>query len=110
MDRPLRTLTTLDRFGLVEWDRGAPTLRMLQPTELMKAMGFDKNFILPESTRRNQVKVLGNGVCPPVMEKIVRGIAKEYLRKRGRIKINGRRVLSEVPAIEQVNVLQPAVI
>ena len=35
LDRPLRTLTTLDRFGLVTWDGNQPMLRMLQVDELL---------------------------------------------------------------------------
>lgn len=30
LDRPLRTVTTLDRFGLVRWENSTPMLRMLQ--------------------------------------------------------------------------------
>jgi DNA (cytosine-5)-methyltransferase 1 len=40
LDRPLRTLTTLDRFGLVTWDGREPMLRTLQVEELLHAMGF----------------------------------------------------------------------
>ena len=71
LDRPLRTLTTLDRFGLVEWNRGGPTLRMLQIPELRRAMGFGESFRLEHGTRRDRIRILGNGVCPPVMEAIV---------------------------------------
>ena len=76
LDRPLRTLTTLDRFGLVERNNGNPTLRMLQVPELRRAMGFDDAYVLNSGTRREQVKMLGNGVCPPVMEAIVRSLCK----------------------------------
>lgn len=71
LDRPLRTLTTLDRFGLVTWDGGTPMMRMLQVPELKAAMGFGKEFDLDHGTRRDQIRILGNGVCPPVMEAIV---------------------------------------
>jgi DNA (cytosine-5)-methyltransferase 1 len=40
LERPLRTLTTLDRFGLVTWEGSEPMLRMLQVNELKSAMGF----------------------------------------------------------------------
>lgn len=72
IDRPLRTLTTLDRFGLVEWDGNHPTLRMLQVPELRRAMGFTKAFKLKNGSRRDKIRVLGNGVCPPVMRAIVK--------------------------------------
>lgn len=72
LDRPLRTITTIDRFGLVTWQGGKSYFRMLQVPELMRAMGFrnnDRHSFL--GTRREQIKQIGNGVCPPVMEVIV---------------------------------------
>jgi len=74
LDAPLRTVTTIDRFGLVTWEKGEPMLRMLQPTELLKAMGAGINHKLPTGTRRDKVKLCGNGVCSPVMEIIFREI------------------------------------
>lgn len=72
LDRPIRTLTTLDRFGLVTWKNGTPFLRMLQVDELRAAMGFPETYKFNQGSRRDRVKMLGNGVCPPVMEAIVR--------------------------------------
>ena len=71
LNRPLRTVTTLDRFALIQYDRGEPRLRMLQVPELKRAMGFDENFELPTGTRRDRIRLLGNGVCPPVMKDVV---------------------------------------
>lgn len=68
LDAPLRTVTTLDRFGLITWEKRTPMLRMLQPTELLRAMGAGTTHILPFGTRRDKVKLCGNGVCSPVME------------------------------------------
>lgn len=76
LDRPLRTLTTLDRFGLVEWIDGEPMLRMLQIPELKRAMGLPPEFSFADVSRRDQVKILGNGVCGPVMEAVVRTLTK----------------------------------
>ena len=76
LDRPLRTLTTLDRFGLVTWQGRTPMLRMLQVPELKRAMGFCSDYKLPYGTRRDQIKILGNGVCPPVMESIIRTLMR----------------------------------
>ena len=76
IDRPLRTLTTLDRFGLVTWSGQTPRLRMLQVPELQRAMGFDKNYSLSHGSRRDRVKMLGNSVCPPVMEAVVRSLTQ----------------------------------
>jgi DNA (cytosine-5)-methyltransferase 1 len=74
LDRPLRTMTTLDRFGLVTWKRGIPMLRMLQVPELRKAMGFTCGYRLDTGTRRDKIRILGNAVCPPVMEAVVRSL------------------------------------
>ncbi len=71
LERPLRTLTTLDRFGLVQWDGRQPTLRMLQVPELKRAMSLSAEFKLRHGSRRDQIKLLGNGVCPPVMRAVV---------------------------------------
>jgi len=71
LERPLRTLTTLDRFGLVQWINREPTLRMLQVPELKRAMGLPSAFRLDHGTRRDKVKLLGNGVCAPVMRHVV---------------------------------------
>lgn len=78
LNRPLRTLTTLDRFGLVQWIDGEPRLRMLQVPELQRAMGFkpilDREFNPGCKIRRDRIKILGNGVCPNVMESVVRSL------------------------------------
>ncbi len=71
LDRPLRTITTLDRFALVERNGVGRIMRMLQPPELAAAMGFPENYSWPETTRRNWIKLLGNAVSPPVMKAIV---------------------------------------
>ncbi len=68
---PLRTVTTLDRFGLCEPGPDGLTLRMLQPAELAQAMGFGDELVLDRGSRRDRIKLLGNCVCPPVMEAAV---------------------------------------
>ncbi len=73
LDRPLRTVTTIDRFGLVTWEDGVPQLRMLQVPELTRAMGFGSGYRLDSvGRRRDRIRLLGNGVAPPVMEAVVR--------------------------------------
>lgn len=74
LDRPLRTLTTLDRFGLVTWDGNEPMLRMLQVDELRKAMGFPEEYVLKHGSRRDRIKMIGNGVCPPVMSAVIESL------------------------------------
>jgi DNA (cytosine-5)-methyltransferase 1 len=71
LDRPLRTLTTVDRFGLIRWRDGVPTIRMLQLPEIRRGMGLPDGFKLDFGTRRDKVKLMGNGVCAPVMRKVV---------------------------------------
>jgi len=72
LDVPLRTITTLDRFALVKPDgNGGHLMRMLQPPELQAAMGFPPEFKLEHGSRRNKIHLLGNAVCPPVMQAIV---------------------------------------
>ena len=75
VSEPLGTITTLDRFAYVSYDNRNAMMRMLQPEELKHAMGYDDSFILDEVegiTRRDRVKLMGNGVCPPVMSAIIR--------------------------------------
>ncbi|MCU7843285.1 MAG: DNA cytosine methyltransferase [Candidatus Thiodiazotropha sp. (ex Monitilora ramsayi)] len=74
LDAPLRTITTLDRFGLITWKGNTPYLRMLQPPELLKAMGAGFRHQLPYGSRRDKIKLCGNGVCSPVMEMIFKKI------------------------------------
>ena len=74
LSRPLRTITTLDRFALIESNGNGSRMRMLQVPELRRAMGFSENFKLPAGTRRDRIRLLGNAVCPPVMEAIVRSL------------------------------------
>jgi DNA (cytosine-5)-methyltransferase 1 len=73
VDKPLRTITTLDRFALVIPTRKGHQMRMLQPEELKLAMGFGNDYNLDIAvTRREKIKLMGNGVCPPVMSSIVK--------------------------------------
>lgn len=75
IDAPLRTVTTIDRFGLVTWKNNVPYLRMLQPNELLKAMGAGEEHLLPLGSRREKVKLCGNGVCSDVMTAIFKWIS-----------------------------------
>ena len=74
VDRPLRTITTVDRFALVRPTKEGHMMRMLQVPELQRAMGVDKEFSLEGGTRRDRVRLLGNGVCPPVMQAVVESL------------------------------------
>jgi DNA (cytosine-5)-methyltransferase 1 len=71
---PLRTLTTLDRFGYVrpKKKKKGYEMRMLQVPEIRAAMGFPAKHGLNHGTRREKIKLLGNAVCPPVMKAVIR--------------------------------------
>jgi DNA (cytosine-5)-methyltransferase 1 len=69
LDKPLGTITTRDRFALVDGDR----MRMLTVDEYRRAMGFPDDYRLP-STRKTAIHLLGNAVCPPVAAEIIRQI------------------------------------
>lgn len=80
LDEPLRTVTTLDRFALVEKIRGEYLMRMLQPQELARAMGVSAIHKFRYGTRRDKIKLCGNGVCAPVMEQVIRSVIPEKYR------------------------------
>jgi DNA (cytosine-5)-methyltransferase 1 len=69
--RPIGTLTTLDRWALVDGDR----MRMLTPGEIRAGMGFPADYQLP-AQRRLAVHLLGNAVCPPVAADLLREIRR----------------------------------
>jgi DNA (cytosine-5)-methyltransferase 1 len=77
IDRPLRTVTTLDRFAYVKSSFDGLMMRMLQPEELKLAMGFPTTYKLTGGTRRDKVRLMGNAVCPPVMESVVRSLLSQ---------------------------------
>jgi len=83
LDVPLRTITTIDRFGLVTWDGDTPYLRMLQPSELLRAMTGSQVHGLPFGSRREKVKLCGNGVCSEVMAAIFQWIVAQEERHAG---------------------------
>ena len=80
MDSPLRTITTVDRFAYVKPTAEGHMMRMLQPDELRKAMGFPESYSFPNVTRREKVKLMGNAVCSPVMEAIVASLRSSKKR------------------------------
>jgi DNA (cytosine-5)-methyltransferase 1 len=63
-------VTTKDRYALVDGDR----MRMLTVAEYGRAMGFRQDYIVT-GTRADQVKQLGNAVCPPVAAHILQEVA-----------------------------------
>ena len=76
IDRPLRTITTLDRFAYVRPTADGHEMRMLQPPELAAAMGFPSDHLWPDVSRRDRIKLIGNAVCPQVMCAVVRHLTR----------------------------------
>jgi DNA (cytosine-5)-methyltransferase 1 len=73
---PMHTITTKDRFGLVQvqgqdYEIVDIGLRMLQPRELARAQGMPEDYKLP-GTKTRQVRCIGNSVSPPPAEALVR--------------------------------------
>jgi DNA (cytosine-5)-methyltransferase 1 len=64
--RPVGTITTRDRWGVVDGDR----TRMLTKEECRAAMGFPDTYILP-ARHTEAVHMLGNAVCPPAARDVI---------------------------------------
>jgi DNA (cytosine-5)-methyltransferase 1 len=45
-------------------------------------MGFPDTFRLERGTRRDRIRLLGNAVCPPVMQAIVAGLMADQASTR----------------------------
>ena len=77
LNRPLRTITTVDRFALVKPDKEhGHVMRMLQVPELQAAMGMPVKMKLEAGTRRDRIKMIGNAVCPPVKRQVLSSLTK----------------------------------
>ena len=66
LNKPLGTVTTKERFALVN----GKNMRMLTRSEYTAAMGFPSDYRLPKS-KTKAVHMLGNAVCPPVAKSIL---------------------------------------
>lgn len=72
LGRPLGTLTTRDRYSLIDGDR----MRMLTGRECLRGMGFPDSYRVP-TTRKMQIFLAGNAVSPPVARAMFEAI-KSY--------------------------------
>lgn len=81
--QPLHTITTHDRFGIVtihgvDYQIVDIGLRMLTPKELFTAQGFPADYQFQnvahskKLSKTAQVRMVGNSVCPPLAEALVR--------------------------------------
>tara|TARA_R110000850_G_scaffold275207_1_gene414122 strand:- start:8578 stop:9498 length:921 start_codon:yes stop_codon:yes gene_type:complete len=66
LDRPIGTITTLDRWAVVDGDR----MRMLSRWECRAAMSFPDTYQLPDN-HRLAVHLMGNAVCPVPVSHII---------------------------------------
>lgn len=71
IDRPIGTITTFDRWALIDGDR----MRMLSVTEARRAMGFPDDYILPAQAKAAMM-MLGNAVAPPVARDFIEAIRR----------------------------------
>ena len=69
LSRPLGTLTTKDRYAVIDGDR----MRMLTVDENRKAMGFPPDYKLP-SGHADAIKMLGNAVVPIVARDVIQAL------------------------------------
>jgi DNA (cytosine-5)-methyltransferase 1 len=73
LDEPIRTVTTQDHWAVIDGDKYRP----LTVRETARAMGFPDTYRWPEgSKRRDQIKGLGNAVCPPAARKMIERLAQ----------------------------------
>lgn len=70
--RPLGTVTTRDRWAVVDGDR----MRMMSVPEYRAAMGFPADYVLPQKPRSLAINLLGNAVCPPVAKDLLAALMK----------------------------------
>lgn len=94
MCKPLHTVTTKDRFGLVTvrgqaYQIADIGLRMLTPRELYRAQGFPESYAIDRGaagepiTKTAQVRMCGNSVCPPLARAIVAAnYAEQHVAQR----------------------------
>lgn len=72
IDRPIGTLTTIDRWAVVDEDR----MRVLQPSESLAIMGMRATIKLPP-IKRQANHLIGNAVCPPVATDILNSLKEQ---------------------------------
>ncbi|WP_302807148.1 DNA cytosine methyltransferase [Cloacibacillus porcorum] len=85
LNGPLHTICGKDKFAVVTVSIGGEEyavydigMRMLQPRELFRAQGFGDDYIIDlvyegkYLSKSAQVRMVGNSVCPPIAEAIVK--------------------------------------
>lgn len=69
VDRPIGTLTTVDRWAVVDGER----MRVLQPSENLAIMSFGKGTHLPK-VKRHAMHLIGNAVAPFVARDVLEAL------------------------------------
>jgi len=69
LDRPIGTITTRDRWAIIDGDR----MRMLSRWECRDAMSFPETYQLPDN-HRLAVHLMGNAVCPEPVKQIINAV------------------------------------
>jgi DNA (cytosine-5)-methyltransferase 1 len=72
LSRPLGTITTRDRWAIVDGDR----MRMLSVDECRRAMGFPDTYQLP-ARAKDAMHMLGNAVVPPVARDVINALRSQ---------------------------------
>ncbi len=96
LDEPLRTVTCVDRFALVRKVDGEWMMRMLQVPEIARAMSLPPEHVFPVGSRRERIKLCGNGVCAEVMKRIVEQLKLVDLPQKPVSKRTSRRIPASV--------------
>jgi DNA (cytosine-5)-methyltransferase 1 len=93
LDKPLHTVTTKDRFGLItikdeDYQIVDIGMRMLEPHELFAAQGFPSDYLISHDSngkklsKAKQVARCGNAVCPPVAQALVTANLGEEIKEK----------------------------
>jgi DNA (cytosine-5)-methyltransferase 1 len=93
VSKPLDTVTTTDRYGLVtvrgeQYQIVDIGMRMLTPRELFRAQSFPESYVIDPIvggkplTKTAQVRMCGNSVPPVMSEALVRANVVEQRRER----------------------------
>lgn len=84
VNEPLDTVTTKDRFALVETDKGQfyvdIRFRMLQPNELARAQGFPDTYKF-KGNREEIVRQIGNAVPVNLANALCASLLSDYKKK-----------------------------
>lgn len=76
VSKPLRTVTTKDRFALISPENVRLGFRMLKPHELAAAQSFPDDYIFT-GNRADVLKQIGNAVCPKISEALTQAYMQE---------------------------------